>query len=386
MLSPSLPSTRFSRAGFALPLVLIALVVFSLALAASLAATGAEATQTTAQRGQSRAYVIAEQGLQRFLISRDSLCGLPGSSCISDPGAATAGQDSVQVTARGGYAVVVARLLRPQQGTKDTIPALFFVRSRGVDSTSPLRGGDSTTSVRSVGLVVQWSTQTMNVTGAWTSLSGLNKQGNAGQIDGNDQCGRKPAVAGVLVPKGQYTATGGFVPTGSPPLDTTKSLSQLKSQMTIDWNGIVNGGALTYDFVVPPQGFPDAAWFAADTSRWPIIRVHTNGFSLPNAGRGIIVADSDFTISGSNMWNGIILIGGKLTSNGNNTTAGATVSGLNYMLPNAQQPGQGVIIDDATANGNKTYVYNSCMVARATQRLRHFVPVADTWIDDVPVW
>jgi hypothetical protein len=256
----------------------------------------------------------------------------------------------------------------------------------GIDSTSKIRGGDTTNAVRAVGLMVQWSTQTMNVTGAWTSLSGLNKNGSAGQIDGNDACGRKPAVAGVLVPKGDYVTSGGFQPTGNPPLDTTKTLAQLEQQVTIDWNGIINGGAMTYDFEVPPNSFPDATWFAADTSRWPVIRVHTNNFSLPNAGRGIIVADSDFIISGSNMWNGIILIGGKLTSNGNNTTAGATVSGLNYLLPGSAQPGQGYINDDATANGTKSYVYNSCNVARATQRLRHYVALANTWIDDIPVW
>jgi Tfp pilus assembly protein PilV len=375
-----------NKAGFALPLVVIMLVVLSMSLAAGLAATAAETGTTTAQRGQNRAYAIAELGLQRFLVSRDSLCALAGASCLSDPAGATSGQDSVNLTVNGGRAVVVARLLRPQQGTKDTIPALFLVRSMGVDSTSKLRGGDTTTSVRTVGMIAQWSTQTMNVTGAWTSLSGLNKQGSAGQIDGNDQCGRKPAVAGVMVPKGQYSATGNFVPTGNPPLDTTKSLSQLEAQMTIDWNGIINGNAIQADFNVGPDAFPSAAWFAADTSRWPVIRVHANGFSLPAAGRGIIIADSDFTISGSNMWNGVILVGGKLTSNGNNTTSGATMSGLNYLLPDAQRPGQGTIIDDATANGNKTYVYNSCSVARATQRLRHFVAIADTWIDDVPTW
>ena len=132
--------------------------------------------------------------------------------------------------------------------------------------------------------------------------------------------------------------------------------------------------------------FPNAAWFTADTSRWPVIRVHTNGFSLPNAGRGIIIADSDFTISGSNMWEGIIMVGGKLTSNGNNTTSGATVSGLNYKLPGAVQPPPGDINDNATANGTKSYVYNSCYVSRATTKLHHYVPFANTWIDDVPVW
>jgi hypothetical protein len=311
---------------------------------------------------------------------------LAGSSCLPDPTTAQSGQDSVNLTINGGRAVVVARMLRPQQGTKDTIPALFFVRATGIDSTSKMRGKDTTTAVRSVGLTVQWSTQTMNVTGAWTSLSGLNKNGSAGQIDGNDACGRKPAVAGVLVPKGDYTASGGFTPTGNPPLDTTKTLAQLEQQTTIDWNGIINGNSMSYDFEVPPQVFPSAAWFAADTSRWPIIRVHTNGFVLPNAGRGIIVADSDFTITGSNMWSGIILVGGKLTSDGDNTTSGATVSGLNYLLPGATPPGQGYVNDDATANGNKTYVYNSCNVSRATKSLRHYVALANTWVDDIPVW
>lgn len=375
-----------NRMGFALPLVVIFLVVLSFALAAGLAATAAEGTTSTAQRGQNRAYQIAEMGLQRFLIQRDSLCSAAGgTTCIGDPSTATSGQDSVQIPTTGGYAVVVARLLRPQQGNRDTIPALFFVRSRGVDSTSKLRGNDTTTSERSVGLMVQWSTITIKVSGAWTSLSGLNKQGNAGQIDGNDQCGRRPAVAGVQVPKGDYTESGGFVPTGNPPLDTSKTLAQLEPTITLDWNSIINQNALPADFEVPPDGFPDATYFA-DTSKWPVIRIHTNGYALPNAGRGIIIADSDFVISGTNMWQGIIMVGGQLTSNGNNTTAGTTMSGLNVLLPGAIQPPPGYISDNATANGNKTYVYNSCYISRATKSLHHYIPMANTWIDDVPIW
>lgn len=374
-----------NRFGFALPLVMVFLVVLSMAIAASLAASAAETQTSTAQRGQNRAYAVAEMGLQLFLVKRDSLCKSSG-SCLTDPTVTTTSRDSVLVKTNGGYAVVLAEQLRPQIGNTDTIPALYFIRSRGVDSLSKLRGMDTTSSVRSVGLTVAWATQTMKVNGAWTSLSGLNKQGTAGQIDGNDQCGRKQAVAGILVPKGDYVASAGFTPTGNPPLDTSKTLTQLESTVTIDWNNIINNNAMPADFEVPPQSFPDASWFQADTSRWPVIRVHTNGFALPNAGRGIIIADSDFVISGSNMWNGIIMIGGKLTSDGNNTTSGATVSGLNYLLPGATPPGQGYINDDATANGTKSYVYNSCYVARAAMRLRHYVAYANTWIDDVPVW
>ena len=71
------------------------------------------------------------------------------------------------------------------------------------------------------------------------------------------------------------------------------------------------------------------------------------------------------------------LIGGQLTSNGNNTTSGATVSGLNYKLPGALQPPPGYINDNATANGTKSYVYNSCYVSRATTKLRHYVPLVE---------
>lgn len=373
-----------NRLGFALPLVIMMLVVLTMAIAAGLAASVAENGTANAQRGQNRAFVLAESGLQTFLVSRDSLCKLSGSSCLSDPAAARSGFDSVQIGLTGGYATVVAKLLRPW--AHDTIPALYFVRSHGVDTVTKLRGGDTTMSARTVGVIAKWSTVTVKVLGAWTSLSGLSKQGAAGQIDGTDACGKSPAVAGVLVPKGDYVASGGFVPTGSPPLDTTKTLAQLEPLVTIDWNAIIYNNAMPADFTIPPDAFPPSGYFTSDTSRWPVIRIHTNGMSLPNAGRGIIIADSDFTISGSNMWDGIILVGGKLTSNGNNTTSGTTVSGLNYKLPGAVQPPPGDVYDDATANGTKSYVYNSCNVARAATRIRHYAPIPDTWMDDVPIW
>jgi len=57
-----------------LPLVIVFLLVLSLALAAGLAASAAETGTATAQRGENRAYALAEAGLQQFLIARDSLC------------------------------------------------------------------------------------------------------------------------------------------------------------------------------------------------------------------------------------------------------------------------------------------------------------------------
>ena len=122
---------------------------------------------------------------------------------------------------------------------------------------------------------------------------------------------------------------------------------------------------------MPGTGWPSASQFN-DTTFWPVIHV-TQSTSLPIRGRGMIIADSNFSISGSDMWSGILLVGGQLVSNGNNVTYGTTMSGLNWLLGGTPPAGT---IDDATANGQKSYVYDSCSVAQASQRLRHFVAMA----------
>jgi hypothetical protein len=70
----------------------------------------------------------------------------------------------------------------------------------------------------------------------------------------------------------------------------------------------------------------------------------------------------------------VILIGGDLTSNGNNGVSGATVSGLNVKL--------GTYVPTSTANGTKTYQYNSCQVARATTTMGGLVTLGNTWVDN----
>src|SRR5581483_10689507 len=109
----------------------------------------------------------------------------------------------------------------------------------------------------------------------------------------------------------------------------------------------------------------------------------TNGFSLPNRGRGIIITDSNFVITGSNMWDGIVLVGGQLTSNGNNTTAGATLSGLNFLIGGTPSTSS---VDDSDANGQKTYVYDSCKVSNAAARMRRYSVLPNTWVDNLASW
>jgi Tfp pilus assembly protein PilX len=385
-----------SRKGFALPMALLVMIVLTAGIAAGFAATSAEVISNAAHRGDNRAYNLAEAGLEQFLNRRketdfckDTTSRPAGSSvggvrsttlCLVDPADPAADSEWTRIWLSGGYADVKSVLVRKY--VSDTLPALFFIRSTGVDTTTKLSGASSTVmSKRTVGMFAAWSKAVVDVQGAWFALSGLNKNGASGAIDGTDQCGSAPTVAGAVVPSGQFSGnTSAF--TGTPRIDSSKTFATLKASVKLDWAGIL-GGSIQADFVVPPtSNFPSSAWFAANPNSWPTIRVHSQSFGLPNAGRGMIIADSNMSISGSNMWDGIVMIGGALTSNGNNTTAGATYAGLNYLLGGT--PGGST--DDSDANGTKTYVYNSCNVSKAAVGLRIYKPWNNTWLDNIPVW
>jgi hypothetical protein len=307
-------------------------------------------------------------------------------SCLVDPTVSNADSEWTRISLTGGYAIVTSVLVR--RFIDDNRPALFFIRSVGVDSSVKLTGGTSTVfSTRAVGMMAAWTEQVVQVQGAWFALSGLTKNGAAGSISGIDQCtagngGGKPTVAGAMIPGGGQFSGNTSAFAGTPPIDSSKTFAQIKASVKLDWAGIV-AGSVPADFDVPTVNFPTAAWFTANPNAWPVIHIHSNNFSLPAPGQGMIIADSNFVISGSNMWNGIVLIGGALTSNGNNTTSGATFSGLNYLIDGLLPGGSS---DNSDANGTKTYVYNSCNVSKAAAGLRIYKPWNNTWLDNVPVW
>jgi hypothetical protein len=378
-----------NREGFALPRVIVVVAVLTAALAGSFSSTNAEITTNAAERGQNRAFDIAEAGLEQFAVRRSaSWCVPVNKGCVTDP--TKVDSEYTRVTFTNGYADVVARRVRPVIGTSN---AIFFIRSKGVDTTLSGRLNAAAGTVyaeRTVGVYAKWLTTTVDVKAAWLSLSGLRKNGS-GTISGVDECGQQSSVAGVTVPKGDLTVAGSFSPQGSPPVDTSQTMTQLQAATDINWQSVLNGG-ITADITIPGGTFPSWGQFTADTSYWPVIRVHTNNYSLPNAGRGMIIADSNFSISGSNMWDGIILVGGQLTSNGNNTTSGATISGLNLLIGGSADTASvnasidSTSVTDATANGTKSYVYNSCNVTRASSSLQHYGVISNSWVDNLASW
>ena len=406
-----------AREGFALPLAIMVLALLSIGLVAGFAMSTSEQAATSSQRSQARAYSYAQSGLEAFLTQRKEFragCTLTApytaaqaSACGFCPqcwlvnaaamnGTVNANLDtlptvaeSVTVTFNSGSAFVRAV---PVKVDETTGRGTYFITSTGTDNQGRIAmgGGRMRSATRTVGVYVTWSKSSMNVMGALVSFSGILKNGT-GAISGIDQCGADTNVAGINVPyeemvKLQGSATT-FTPTGNPAYDTLKTFSQDSAATKMDWLGITNGTAMPADINITATAstsFPTVAQFAADTNYWPIIHVYNRSaswntmYTLPNAGRGILIVDGNLYISGFNVWDGVILVGGQLTSNGFNVTSGTVMAGLNRLIGLSAGA-----VDDADLNGTKSYMYNSCSVKKATSSLARYTMVPNTWMDNV---
>src|SRR5690348_16751913 len=120
METPPMPTLR-NRAGFALPMAILIIAILTAALAAGLAATTAENGIGMSRRSQNRAYVIAQAGLEQYLVPsrRTALCAQAGSKCIADLSAArvvgvatVSDTEKVRVTLTNGWADITAIRVR----------------------------------------------------------------------------------------------------------------------------------------------------------------------------------------------------------------------------------------------------------------------------------
>jgi hypothetical protein len=402
----SLPTpTPSRRDGFALPMAILVIALVTVGLVASFSATGSEIGNIASQRGQARAYSMAQRGIESFIAHRNDAVTVSGVTTFYCPNCAAVNgvgagsfpirQETLYKAFPGGWVIVKATpVMMDAANGKGT----YLIASTGYDSASAIYSGSKTRyATRTVGLFATFTRTTINVLAGWTSLSGINVQGNSATISGIDGCGSGRNVAGLSVPlnpngTADLQHNQNWDPTGSPPYDTLKSFAQESAAVKIDWAAVKAGSALPADIVIAGGQFPSAADFAADTQWFPVIHIMNtnntvaNPFPLPNAGRGTLIVDGDLTINGSRQWNGIILVGGAIISDGNNVSSGATISGLNYLTgarPAASITGNGSSTDNATANGQKSYVYNSCDVAKATSGASRYYILANTWMDNL---
>jgi hypothetical protein len=341
-------------------MAILAIGLVTIGVTASFMAVGSERRVNNDDLAQTSAFTVAQLGLDRYMNRRNTL-GYAGVPPIIEPVDGT----ELALPINGDTAYIRSWRVREAAPGR---PALYLVRSRGVSTKYRIAGTPN--AERIVSQLAVWNPYPLPILAGWTSLSGMRKNGTSGTLSGNDACGKKAAVAGVAVPNGQYSGKTEWL-AGSPPLKYLGDQSAANAAVNMNWSDIRAGRAFPATHTVPGTGWPTAAQFA-DPNFWPVILVNGNG-TLPN-GRGLVIVTGDLTINGGITWDGILLIGENITSNGANTVYGAVMTGLDEKI------GEDQIIQDA-GNGTKIYQFHSCHVEKAATSAGALLTWTNTWAD-----
>lgn len=347
-----------SEGGFALIVALLSLVGLTALATAGFLVADADYDVAQNHRAAVRAFYVADAGLKEFVATQR---GTP--------------DDTVFFNYPQGVAMVTSTLLnRPALGTE-----VYLIDSQG--TYTPPEGG---VAMRNVSTITILDVTPIGVPAALTSLSGIDKNGIAGEINGFDESkpgecpgGGATDVPGVAVPPGGYGQTGGggkAVPQGDPPIleDTPANIAKTAK---IPWVSVSNGTAMLPDYILPGDAWPNFGALSSDD--WPVILVDQAAeyeVTPIHSGRGTLIVVNDLRMNGAWNWDGIVLIGGNLISDGNQTVNGATIAGLNVMkgqTPNAVDIG----------NGTKIFRYNSCNVLNALNGLAMQAEEPGTWFE-----
>lgn len=344
------------QGGFALLAAVLALVAVTGLAAAGFLLANTEYRINQNHRSSVYAFYAADEGMSDVMGEQ----GVPRSTSTFTYG--------------GGRAATVTSelLLELDSGIR-----LYEIASNGRHQT-PLTG-----SMRDLGSVALFTPFPLNVPGAFTAPNGLLKNGSDGTVTGYDvspfgSCpGTGKAVAGVAVPPSGYVQNGKpEVPQGDPPIDDSQPASQIVKSTGIDWNGLVSEDKVTPDYVVPGDAWPDFSTLPAD--EWPVIHVTSSDIELhpTHSGRGVIIFDGDVNLNGGFQWDGILLIGGQLTSDGEQTVDGAVFTGLNRAF------GVNVPASDL-GNGAKHVRFHHCNVEAAKRAMGWLAPNPGTWFEKI---
>lgn len=362
------------REGYALALVLLVTIVLTGGALTAYTMTTTEHWQVDDRQEQLNAFLLAQNGLQTFIRNSQGVRPVDG-----DDGCVT-------YDLSGGTAEVCTYLLRAALSDDD--PELWAVRSRAWRTASS--NPNLPPAARSVAQIAYWESADIKVEAGLKSLGGVKKNGNAGEINGNDACGKKKPLPALAVPANpKYDDKfPNVLKTELEDEDGNKkrihhighNAWDAADDVEIDWDAIVNRNALNPD-VKFEKGEEWKDPKEKTSKPWPVVFYDGNLSDSPK-GQGILVVTGNLTINGNAEWKGIILIGGSLISNGNNILSGATIAGLNAIFGKDVAQSE---IDDTDLNGTKVITYNSCDVEDAMEGFSSLTPISNAWMDAWPV-
>ena len=360
-------SARLNRRGATLPLTILLLSLMGVAVAISYSRLSSERRITSDGRAQLGAFAVAQSGLNRYL---SLVNGKPAWN-----------QTVTYNDLPGGTAQVDVRQLR--ESTTTLLPGVYTITSRGTYTGGKRYDALAPAAERTVATYALFTPASFDLNGAFTSLNQVEINGNSFTVSGVDRSvasgtcpGPRATIPGLATPNGDISLIdfpnniNGNPDNSAANIGTSGVAGTAKDEVKIDWAAVLAGTAFPPDYVAPT--WPTAAQF----NDWPVTRVNGN-LDLPTGGKGILVVTGDLTWNGSPLktWEGLFLVGGVLTANGQANIYGALVTGLNVKV------GTPVGVTDV-GNGTKDYRYDSCAIARALGHIGSIQRVRNGWTDN----
>lgn len=366
---------RGDEEGFALLVSIIAIVGLTALATGGFVLANAERTSSTSYQWAVEALYLADAGLNEYLTAQKGV-----------PSTGTYGPYNY---ADGWAEVTVTRVGSADQDPDDDDEWIYRVAADGHYDAD----GDGTADVsRTVETLAQVNSSVIpSPPAGLASGGGVKKNGDAGLISGVDSAstsdcaeGGQATRAGVRVPVDGYSQSGGSeedVLEGDPlkeevsdPLDFDGDGTT--ADETAWWEGVRDGTRLTHDHTV--GGSDGGSWPELGSDDWPVTYVDEDTYSVGSneSGQGILIFRGDATFKGGFEWDGLVLVGGTITDNGDGRIMGGTMSGLNTLL--GQTVGEDDIGDD-TLNGAKTYGFHSCNLDKAQKRNVSLERIYSAW-------
>jgi Tfp pilus assembly protein PilV len=375
-------SLHHDRRGVTLVTSLLLVMLLTISIIAAFTRITADRRTTLDSSGALDAYAIAQNGVDRFLTLR-----------TAEP---TTFPDSTTFDVAGGRAAVVLRRIRQKTAN---LPAMYLITSTGW-STQNRYDPRAPRATRRVAQVVQWSEATLAGGAALTSLNGIDQQGQPATYDGRNGC--SASDASTWKPGLQMLDASDFEKSGNqnPPqiygsngnaIVDMGNLQQALASLGFSWNTVLQSINNVPNVVhVPPvnntDDFNNFNFPNQNVKPWPVIVVDNQNagtYTTNQAGHGILIVTGDFATSGNAFgWEGLVLVGGKLTVNGNSTWEGSVFAGLNNNDPNNPS----VVMPDNLINGQKTFLYNSCSIADALSGFAGWAKLGNARADNVPTY
>jgi hypothetical protein len=352
--------------GFALLVSLIAIVGLTALATGGFFLADSERKTSTNHHASVEAFHLAEAGLNQFLGNTDGQPATGWRAPYDYP------------DADGEAAVLVERV-----GTTRDGQDLYRVLSEGryrPDGPNPVTRRVGTITVLNMGTL---PTPPASV----TSGGGITKNGNSGLISGvnPDSCGGG-SRAGVRVPEDPGYNGKEDPLEGSPLADSVSNPFDFLPDPPEDWwQGVIDGTTIPHDYTLKSDdssaNWPDFSQVGDD--EMPVTYVDKNSIELGDEedGRGLLVVRGDATFKGQFDWDGVILIGGAVTDNGQGKIQGGVMTGLNVLL--GEDVGQDDLEDVDTLDGTKKYLFNMCIIEQVQNATATLSGVSSTWHEEI---